>query len=268
MGKVGQITENTAEDFIDEGVSNLVYSIGNCYFGEKKSIVCKDIVDNAFKEALEGAGQTLKFSIMNAVIYKTTEYALVKLVSGGGLIYLWLKKRRVVNKIKKGVVSLVELIPFKGKALGKGLDSMISIANGDQAENLKTAGMVNDSLNNMTTVISRERQTATMQVSQQKNQVLKSLGLNSNAKGLNDKKALEIYHHKMRTGTWTVNDKEVYTRIVPKKYWNKSGFSFSASFVNELNKFKEYAVSAEGDIMNLAQTQLDINTNNLLNRVK
>ena len=46
MGKgafsVSSIAENTVEDAIDDGVSNLVYALGNCTFGDssdRKSVV-------------------------------------------------------------------------------------------------------------------------------------------------------------------------------------------------------------------------------------
>ena len=87
---VSNIASNTVEDGIDEGVSNLVYALGNHYFGDgTKDVKSTDLVNKAFDEALEGAGQTLKFSIMNAVIYRVTEYAIVKVMAGSLAIFTY-----------------------------------------------------------------------------------------------------------------------------------------------------------------------------------
>ena len=270
MGAFKQVGENVTEDFIDDGVSNLVYAMGNCMFNDNKNSKkdCNNVVDIALKEAIEGASSTLKFSIMNAVIMKVSTYAMSKLVAGGGMMYLWIKKRRILNNAKNVAQSAVSWIPFVGKSGAKAVDSMMTLLNGNQAENLKMVGMANDSLNNVTAIIGQERQTAVMQKSYQRDQVMKTLKLNHNAKGLSDKKSIEAYHYKMKTGTWksTTTDKKLFLSVVPKMYI-KPSFVFNSVFVNELNQFKEYAISTEKKLVNLAQTQLDMNTNSMMNKL-
>ena len=266
---VDSITTNTAEDFIDEGVSNLVYSLGNCYFGGgSKGTGCSNIVESSFKEALEGAGQTLKYTIMSAVIMRVTEYAMVKLITGGGLIYLWIKKRRVVNAVKNATASLVEVIPFVGKSGANAIRGVTEIANGNQAENLAVANMASASMNNIATITGQERQTATIQVNYQKEQLMRTLGLNQKSKGLNDHKKIEAYNYKMKTGTWEVtsNDKKLFETVVPKMYRSQD-FSFNLAFVQKLNQFSEYAKTTENRLVNLAQVHLDKLTSEKISKI-
>lgn len=264
------IALNTTEDAIDEGVSNIVYAIGSCYFGDgvKENPKCNNLVQSAFDEALEGAGQTLKFSIMNAVIFRTTEYAITKIIAGSGMIYLWIKKRRVVNAVKRAVSEGLGGIPLVGGFLSGAVKNATDIANGNQAENLAVAQMANNNLNNLTTVISQERQNQILMRSSQNKQVMSSLSLNHEAKGLRDSKKIEAYHYKMKTGTWTntPEDKRLFYSVVPKEYI-KEGFVFTSSFVDKLNSFREYAITTEGKLVNLSQSMLDQITANNLTKV-
>ena len=263
------IATNTVEDSIDEGVTNLVYAMGNHYFGDGTSDAkASTLVEDALDEALEGAGQTLKFTIMNAVIFRVTDYALVKVIAGSSVIYGYIKAGRVVNTVKRKMESAVSGIPFVGNAVGGALTVSTSLAVGNQNERLAMSNMANNNLNNLTTVLSNERQTATMQVSSQRKQLLDTLGLNNEAKGFSDNKKIEAYHHKMKTGTWSLNpiDKKLFISVVPKEYIGIK-FRWDTSFVKSLNTFTEYAKSTENKLVNVAQTNLDLMTSNNMSKV-
>lgn len=262
---VGSIAEATAEDLIDEGVSNLVYSIGNCYFGGTTNQNCTNVVDNAFNEAIEGATQTLRYSIMTAVIFKVSEYAITRLVLGGGALYAYIKSGGLIAKGKK----FFENKQFYGKSGMTRVANALGILNGSKDERLKLAGMANDSLNTIPSVIAQERQVLTIQKSEQRKQLMTTLGLNQKSKGLNDTKKIEIYLYKMKTGTWevSVNDKKLFESIVPKSY-RKEDYSFNLAFVQKLNSFTEYAKTTEDKLVNLAQTHLDLITASNLSKVK
>jgi len=264
------IAQNTVEDGIDEGVSNLVYAMGNHYFGDgTKDAKSSDLVKKAFDEALEGAGQTLKFSIMNAVIYRVTEYALVKVMAGSVAIFTYIKTARIINTVKRKVVNSFGSIPFVGRFAGETLTATTALAIGNQNERLAMSSMANNNLNNLTSVLAQERQTATLQVSHQKKQVMNTLGLNHKAKGLRDNKKIEAYHYKMKSGTWVNNtmDKKLFLSVVPKEYVQE-GFRFTNEFVSKLNTYTEYAKDTEDKLVNVAQTQLDTLTTHNLTKVK
>ncbi len=258
------IATNTVEDGVDEGVSNLVYAMGNHYFGDgAKDAKSSELVKQAFDEALEGAGQTLKFSIMNAVIYRVTEYALVKVMAGSTAIFAYIKGHRIIKHLKKEGRK-----KYRGNRGFKVINKGLKVLFGTQDERLKMAGMANNNINNLTTVLAQERQTATMQVSQQRKQVLSTLGLNHKAKGLNDNKKIEAYHYKMKSGTWVnnVSDKKLFLSVVPKEYVQDT-FRFTQSFVDKLNSFTEYAKDSEDKLVNVAQTQVDIMTTHSLSKL-
>jgi len=251
------IAENSVEDFIDDGITTLVYSMANCYFNDEKKQTnnqCEDIVDKAFNEALEGAGNTLKFTIMSAVIYRVSTYGMAKIVAGSAFIYSYIKAGRIINTIKRKVDSSLQGVPFVGKFLGSVITASTAIAVGNQNERLAMADMANNNINNVTQLVGQERQTASMQVSAQKRQVMQTLGLNHDAKGLNDAKKIEAYNYKMKTGTWntTTQDKKLFLSVIPKEYIT-DGFSYNSSFVKKLNQFTEYAKTTEDNIVNLTQ---------------
>jgi len=247
------IAENTVEDAVDDGVSNLIYALGNCTFGDSKSEKCGDLVKDAFDEALEGAGQTLKFTIMSAAIYRTTEYILPKIIMGSTAIFTYIKSGRVINKIRKAI-NETSVLGFKlGRVGSTSLGLATKLAIGNQDERLAMSSMANKNIDSMTTALGKEREIATMQVSAQKQQVMTTLGLNHEAKGLRDNKKIEAYHFKMKTGTWTksVEDRKLFLSVVPKEYI-KQNFNFNTAFVERLNTFTEYAHTTEDKITNLA----------------
>ncbi len=244
--------------------------MGNHYFGDgAKDKKSSELVEKALDEALEGAGQTLKFSIMNAVVFTVTEYLLVKVVAGSASIFTYIKTARVINTVKRKVVNSFGSIPFVGRFAGEALTATTALAIGNQNERLAMAKMANSNMNSLTTAIGQERQTKTLQVSSQRNQVMQTLGLNTNSKGLKDTKKLEAYYHKMKTGTWTKStiDKNLFLNVVPREYIGIT-FSWNSNFVTKLNSFTEYAKSTEGKLTNIAQTNLDLMTAHYLSKVQ
>lgn len=260
------IGENTAEDFIDEGVSSLVYGIANQYWSTSlSSSASKSLLEigkQAVLDALEGAEQVLRFSIMNSVITKVTTYAMNKLVISAGLFYTYVKSGGFLKKMKDKISGK----SFKGKAGMYMMKTMIDTASGTEQERLKLVGMANDSVNNVTDIIAKERQTAVMQVTQQRNELMQTLGLSQKSKGLNDNKKLEAYYLKMKTGTWSIADRKLFYDCVPKQYLN--GLQFNQSFLDKLNSYSEYAKTTENKLVNLAQTHLDLMTASNLSKVK
>jgi hypothetical protein len=259
MGKgafsVASIAENTVEDAIDDGVSNLVYALGNCTFGDSSSSKkCDGVVKDAFDEALEGAGNTLKFTIMSAAIYRTTTYIMPKIIIGSTAIFTYIKAGRYINKMRKAINETSILGVKVGRVGSVSLGLLTKLTIGNQNERLAMSSMANKNVDSMTTALSKEREIATMQVSAQKRQVMSTLGLNHEAKGLRDNKKIEAYHFKMKTGTWakTTDDKKLFYSVVPKEYI-KTDFQFNTAFVDQLNSFTEYARTTENEIFNLAQ---------------
>jgi len=251
---ISSIAENTVEDTIDDGVSNLVYALGNHYWGNSKDEDSADLVKDAFNEALEGAGNTLKFTIMSAAIYRTTTYIMPKIIIGSTAIFTYIKTGRFINKVRKAI-NETSVLGFKlGRVGSTSVGMATKLAIGNQNERLAMSSMANKNIDSMTTALGKEREIATMQVSSQQKQLMSTLGLNHEAKGLGDSKKLSAYNYKMKTGTWakTTEDKNLFYAVVPKEYI-KTDFQFNTAFVEKLNSFTEYARTTEDDIVNLAQ---------------
>lgn len=256
------IATNTSEDYIDELTTGIVYKYKDYVFSGFDEKKLKTDGEDVMAEALKGASQTLQFSIMNAVIFSVTEYAMKGVAHTA--IFLYLKSGRAINKVRKGFGN----IPIVGKGLTATASFFTSLAIGNQEERIAMAKMANDSTDNMTTVLSQERQNQTMQLSHKRTQMLNTLGLASNNKGLRDTKKTEAYYHKMKTGSWanTTLDKNLFLSVVPREYV-KQPFAFNSSFVKKLNGFTEFAKSSEDKLVNLAQAHLDNMTSHNLTKI-
>lgn len=263
MHSVGSIATNTSEDYIDELASGVVYKYKDYVFsGFDKTKLTSDDSD-VMDEALNGAYQTLQFSIMNSVILVVSEYAMSRVIAGSTFIFGYIKGHRVVNNLKKAGRKV-----YKGNSGAKLVKKGVKVLFGTQEERLAMSSMANSNMNNLTTVLSQERQTQTTMKSSKRKQMLDTLGLSSNDKELRDTKKLQSYNYKMKSGTWenTVIDKNLFLSCVPKEYV-KQPFMFNTAFVTTLNKFKEFATSAEGNLVNLAQTHVDLMTSHNISKV-
>jgi len=266
MHKVSSIATNTSEDYVDELTTGIVYKYADYVFSGFDDKLIKN--DDAFDEAFEGAKQTLKFSIMNAVIFSVTEYAIGRLAFVSGAIYSYIKGTSAVTKAKSKARGLFSSLGRKGGFLFKPLKVVTDVLIGSQDERLAMAQMANDSANNITNLVSTERQTQTMMKSQQHDSMVKTLGMTNDTKFSRDSKKLTAYNYKMKTGTWQNNqqDKNLFLSCVPKEYI-KQPFIFNTTFVNELNSLREFAVSAEGKLMSLSQTHVDILSSHNISKI-
>jgi hypothetical protein len=266
MGLIGNVAEATIEDLVDEGSSNLVYGLANNYWQDGFTSNPSETLDKQFIRAwdyaIEGAEQTMKFSIINGSIAIVSKYVIDKLILSGGLFFLWVKKRTLLIKLNDKIKNK----QYFGKAGSAKVSKVLDLLSGQKDEDLKLVGMANDSANTISSAISVERQTMTMQVSQQRKQLMTSLGLAQGSKGLNDKKKLVAYNLKMKTGTWSIADKKLFYDCVPKQYL--AGLAFNQTFIEKLNSYTEYAKSTEDKLVNLAQTHLDLMTASGLSKVK
>ena len=263
---VNSIATNTSEDYVDELTTGIVYKYADYVFSGFDDKLIKG--DDAFAEAMQGAKQTLKFSIMNAVIFSVTEYAIGRLAFASGAIYAYIKGTSAVSKVKSKARGLFRSLGKKGGFLMKPLKIVSDIALGSQEERLAMAKMANSSANNITSLVATERQTQTMMSSQKHDSALKTLGMANDSKFSRDNKKITAYNYKMKTGTWqnNVQDKNLFLSCVPKEYI-KTPFSFNNSFVSELNSLREFAVSAEGKLTSLSQTHLDLLSASSLSKV-
>lgn len=246
--KVSQIAGNSSEDFIDEAVSGYTYLYARQAFEPLLNKIAGDKEDSILREALQSAIMTLQFSIMNAVMITVTEYCFTKVAGGATITIAFLKSTYIAQKAKNIIAGALGSVPFVGRGLGETVKATGSFLASDRKE---IAQMANNTSNNLTTVVSQERQNQIMiRGSQQKY----ADNVTSNAVSLKqsgDNKYLTIFNHKTMTGTWlnTSEDKRIYEKATNTKV-AQSGTATWSVLHEKLNQFSEFAKTAEGVIMN------------------
>lgn len=257
MPKITGIVSNSGEDFVDELCSSLTYGYANQIFSPtvKKLSESDSLVENA----LGGAVQTLQFGIMNMVIISVTEYAMSKVAFVGGAIFIFLKSTNVAKKVKGIVSGALGSIPFVGSGLGKVADSVGSFVTKDRE---LIAKMTMDTSNNMTTVISRERQNQIMMKQSKYQKVDKTIDNAISLRGQGRVKQFQYFAHKTKTGTWakTNYNKKLYEDCTGQKF-GENGLAWNIDFVKKLNDFQEFAITSEGKIISQSKAMVDIIAN-------
>lgn len=255
-GKVSQIASNTGEDFIDEAVSGYTYLYTKQAFEPLLNKIADGDENSVMREALEGSIMTLQFGIMNAVIMTVTEYAFAKLATTAALTIAFLKGTYIAQKVKNIVGGLLGAIPFVGRGLGEAVKATGGFLSADRQI---IAQMGNSTSNNMTTLVSQERQNQIMIRQAQHNYADHVTSSAIKLKSNGDNKYLEIFRHKTMTGTWmnTTEDKRIYEKATNTKV-AQSGTATWSVLSDKLNKFSSFATTAQGEIMNNVKTSLKL----------
>ncbi len=254
MAKVTGLVTNSGEDFVDELSSSIVYKYSKGVFGPtlKKLNESDDLVDNA----LGGAIQTLQFGMMNMVIISVTEYAMTKTAFVSGAIFVFLKTTNIAKRVKGIMVGALGAIPFVGRGLAKVADSVGSFVTKDREV---ISNMAMSTSNNMSTVISQERQTQVMIKQSKYRKIDSTLDNAISIRGQGRQKQFGYFTHKTKTGTWskTTYNKKLYEDCTGQKF-GQNGLVWNLDFIDKLNGFSEFAKTAEGKIFSQAKATVDL----------
>lgn len=268
MNRVGQIGESALDDVVDELTTGLVYKYSNEYFKPLEDSI-KSEEDSILGEALESGFNTLKFMTMNAVIVVVGEYAVTRMVTTSTIIFSYIKGSSVAGRAKNKVRNVLSKFGRYGGAVGKFVQGALGVVVGTQEERLALAKMANDNVNNITSLVGQERQNQIMMRDSKVKHFDRVLSNSQQAKQVTAEDKNTMFLHKMKTGTWknTKFDKQLYQRCTGFNF-AQAGQPFNKTFVDKLNSFKEYAVNAEGKVINLSQTHLDYITATGLTKLK
>jgi hypothetical protein len=267
--QVGSIANNTSEDFIDELSTGIVSKYSAYVFSGFDEDKLKTGNDDIMQEALDSAKQSLQFQITNIVTRIVVEYATTRLVLISGAIFTYVRASRVARRLSDGIANGLGGVPIVGRFLQGAVRTGTDLAIGNQTDRLAMAQMANNNANNISNIYAQERQTQTMQVSQNRSQMLDTMSLSTNQANNRRERNLQLYMNKMRMGTWTVSalDKNLYLSIIPREQIAQP-FTWSQSFVDGLNSFSEFATDSENRIVNLAQSHVDLIATNGISRVQ
>lgn len=267
MASLGNILENTLEDFNDELITGVTYFLGNKSMKPLEEALIKND-DSVLDEALSGALMSFKFQVMNNVTVVVSQYVTAKSIVVATALVGYVRTGSLTKKMRN-LSKGIENVPLVGKVGSRVLRFGIDAIVGDQNERIAIAKMGNDSINNLTTIISRERHTQTvMQAERMKN--LNSQVSNSQkfvGEKFEQKRAL--FNSKLKSGTWEYNndDKKLYQDVTGYNFATKS-LAFNKEFVDKLNSVADVAKDVEGNIINQAQAFIDYITTVGYSKVK
>lgn len=255
----GKILGATFSDSADELSTGLIYKYSNIAMEPLKEAVKNDSGDDSILlEALESGLNTFQFATMNAVINVVEEYVIVKVLASSATIFAYIKGTSIASSLRNKTQGVLTKFGKVGGAVGKFVKGAFGVVIGTQEERLIMAQMANSNVNNITSIIAQERQNQTMMRVGRRKHFDTVLSHSQKGKMVNDDKKINLFLHKMKSGTWK------NSKIDKKLYEQATGFDFDTSpvlynknFVQKINNLSEYAKDVEGNTINWAQSHLD-----------
>lgn len=253
------IVGNSGEDFIDELSSAIVYDEGSKLFKKIKTGLGLNPDDSKIDEAVEGALTTLQYGLMNLVIVSVTEYALTKSALIFATLVAFIKGRSIVQKTKSTANSIFNKLGKVGGMPFRALSGAMGAVIGSQEQTLAIAKMGNDTANNLTSIVSQERQN---QIMLQGNKLRRIDNTKKNLYGVRNNsrdKNMNLFIHKFNTGTWkdTLKDKKLYFDCTGQ---DNNSVPFNRDLIDKLNAYANIATTATGQIYSNAKATLDLIT--------
>lgn len=259
MAGFSDILTNAGEDFVEELSSAIVYEESSKLLQKTKEEAGLNPDQSKVDSAFEGALTTAFNGISNLVIVSVTEYALTKVVAIFSALVLFIKGRSIVQKTKSTAQNLFQKIGKVGGMPFRALQGAMGAIVGSQEQTLTIAKMANDSSNNLTSIIAKERQNQIMLQGNKLNRIdnakqnIYSLRNNSKDKNMN------LFLHKFNTATWkdTLKDKKLYFECTGQD--NKI-VAFDDVLIKKLNSYANIVETASGQIYTQAKATLDLIT--------
>lgn len=267
MATVGDIGKNTLEDFNDELITGIAYKYGNVMFKPlEDKLTAED--DSVLNDAFSGALNTLKFSIMNAVIISVTEYASIKMLQAGSIIFAYAKSGRIV-KILRNAINRLDYVPIVGRTSSKLLRGAVDVVAGDQNERLALAKMANDNVNNLASIVAKERHNQIIMKKSNVEHFDNTLKTNQDFVKEKFNQKRELFNAKFKSASWqlTNDDEKLYTEVTGYNFKVKPQ-KYTKDFVDKLNAVSDVAKDVEGNIINAAQSHVDYITTLGFNKVR
>lgn len=259
MPGIVDVVSNSGEDFIDELTSAIVYDEGSKVFKKLKEDLGLDPNNSKIDEALEGALSTLQYGLMNIVIVTVTEYALTKsIVIFTGLI-AFIKGRSIVQKTKSTAQNLFQKIGKVGGMPFRALQGAMGAIVGSQEQTLAIAKMGNDTANNLTSIVAKERQNQIMLQSNKLNRIDNAKKNIYSVRNNSRSKNMDLFMHKFNTATWkdTLKDKKLYFDCTGQ---DDKVIPFNDVLIKKLNSYANIVETASGQIYTQAKATLDLIT--------
>lgn len=250
------IFSNASEDFVDEFASLTVSQYATAVFSPLVNKLDKEGASNV-DQALVGAIQALQYGIMNAVIMHVTTFVLAKSTFVLTGIFLWIKGTHAVKKSKNVLSRILSNVGKKTGAF-RVVKTVGDLVLGSEEQRLALAKMTNDTSNQVMTNVGQERQNQIMIHTANHKKREKVVDRAFSTRESSRSSNLEQHKVLIQTGGYTTSKKHknVYEKATGQNL-RSLGVNWNQNYVDKLNAHSEFAITAEGVILNNATATLN-----------
>ncbi len=238
--KLADIGKNAVEDGVEDFISSFL-------FRRMQSLTkpfLKDFEgDSEFDQAMQSFIMTLSIGLQMYAYSLIMNFFFERGIKLTATMWTYIvagtMKKRILDKLKKS--------NFKGKKLMK--VASVVLGADRTSDRIAVAGLIQNNVNSF----DNHKFHYQNQHQAHENRLDKMSASASSLKNANENSFLTRFTHKTLTGTWknTTIDKRLYEKATGVKLSEVGEGSWS-NLYSELNKYNEFSVTVDGEVMNLA----------------
>lgn len=240
MSKLVDIGKNAIEDGAEDFISSFLFR----RMQELTKPFLKDFEgDSEFNQAMQSFIMTLSMGLQMYAYTMIMNFFFERGIKITASIWTYI----VAGAMKKRILDKLQKSKFKGKKL---LRTVSMVLGADRtSDRIAVAGLIQNNVNSF------DKHKFHFQNQHQKNEDRMDRMSNSatNLKNSSEQSFLTRFTHKTLTGTWknTTTDKRLYEKATGNKL-SEIGEGSWSNLYSELNKYNEFAITVDGEVMNLA----------------
>lgn len=238
--KLVDIGKNAVEDGVEDFISSFLF--------RRMQALTKPFLkdfdsDSEFDQAMQSFIMTLSMGLQMYAYTMIMNFLFERGVKLSGALWTYI----VAGAMKKRILDKLKNSKFKG---GKLLKTVSMVLGADRtSERIQVAGLIQNNVNSF------DKHKFHFQNQQQKTEdrLYQMSSSATNLKNSSEQSFLTRFTHKTLTGTWknTNTDKRLYEKATGIKLSEIGEGSWSNLYA-ELNKYNEFAITVDGEVMNLA----------------
>lgn len=238
--KLVDIGKNAVEDGVEDFISSFLF--------RRMQLLTKPFLkdfegDSEFDQAMQSFIMTLSIGLQMYAYSLIMNFFFERGIKLTASMWTYI----VAGAMKKRILDKLEKSKFKGKKL---LRTVSMVLGADRtSDRIAVAGLIQNNVNSF------DNHKFHFQNQHQKNEErMDRMSVSaSSLKNANENSFLTRFTHKTLTGTWknTNTDKRLYEKATGVKLSEVGEGSWS-NLYSELNKYNEFSVTVDGEVMNLA----------------
>lgn len=240
MSKLLDIGKNAIEDGAEDFISSFLF--------RRMQALTKPFLkdfegDSEFDQAMQSFIMTLSMGLQMYAYTMIMNFFFERGIKITASLWTYI----VAGAMKKRILDKLKNSNFKGKKL---LRTVSMVLGADRtSDRIAVAGLIQNNVNSF------DKHKFHFQNQHQKNEdrMDRMASSATNLKNSSEQSFLTRFTHKTLTGTWknTTTDKRLYEKATGNKLSEIGEGSWSNLYV-ELNKYNEFAITVDGEVMNLA----------------